>query len=87
MFVHISQFRYAQDNLSYLIYENTSAIAVDGGAVDPILAFVRHRNLALRYVTNTHNHADHTPGNQRLIEKTGAEYLSQPDHRLPATCP
>ncbi len=74
--MHIAQFRYAQDNLSYLIYENNSALAVDGGAVDRILAFVQNQGLKLRYVANTHNHADHTPGNRRLVEETGAEYLS-----------
>jgi len=74
--MHIAQFRYAQDNLSYLIYENHSALAVDGGAADRILAFVQNLGLKLRYVTNTHSHADHTPGNRRLVEESGAEYLS-----------
>ena len=77
--MNIVQFRYAQDNLSYLIYENNSALAVDGGAVDQILAFVRRQGLKLLYVTNTHSHADHTPGNRRLVEETGAEYLSPAD--------
>jgi hypothetical protein len=58
--MNIKQFRYAADNLGYLVYGDKTAIAVDGGAADKIISFVQNRNLELKYVTNTHSHMDHT---------------------------
>jgi hydroxyacylglutathione hydrolase len=74
--LQIQQFRYAADNLGYLIFGHQSAIAVDGGAVDEIITFVHGHNLSLTYVTNTHGHSDHTLGNASLISAMGATYLS-----------
>lgn len=73
--MQIKQFRYGADNLGYLIVSGTCAIAIDPGAVDEMLAFVRNQNIRITRVTNTHLHPDHTCGNDRLIEKTGAEYI------------
>jgi hydroxyacylglutathione hydrolase len=72
--LNIEQFRYG-DNLSYLLYGKTEAIAIDGGAWQEILSFLKQHHLTLRYVTNTHLHYDHTPGNDFLLEKTKAEFL------------
>ena len=72
------QFRYGSDNLSYLIYTENEALAIDGGAVDDILEFIGEAGLTLAAVTNTHAHPDHTTGNHALLEKTGARYR---DHR------
>jgi hydroxyacylglutathione hydrolase len=71
----IQQFRYASDNLGYLVYEGRDAVAIDAGAVDEMLAFAEDRKLAIRCVTNTHTHPDHTIGNQRLLAVTGAAFL------------
>jgi hydroxyacylglutathione hydrolase len=68
----VKQFRYGSDNLSYLIYTENEAVAIDGGAVEEILDFIGSAGLALRVVTNTHAHPDHTPGNQALLEGSGA---------------
>jgi hydroxyacylglutathione hydrolase len=73
--MRIEQFRYAADNLAYLVFSGTSGIAVDPGAVDDMLAFARARNITITRVTNTHLHPDHTSGNSRILEKTNAEYL------------
>jgi len=70
--MHIRQFRYGSDNLSYLIYGKKLALAIDGGAVDEILSFVRTAGLELYYVTNTHAHPDHTSGNRELLERSEA---------------
>ena len=72
--LNIEQFRY-QDNLAYLLYGKTQAMAVDGGAWQEILAFLKQYNLTLRYVTNTHRHYDHTPGDDHLLTKTKARFL------------
>ena len=72
----IEQFRYASDNLGYLIFGERSALAVDGGAVDEILEFLEIQRLELVYVANTHAHYDHTMGNDELLENSQATYLN-----------
>ena len=74
----IKQFFYGGDNLGYLLYTGTRALAIDGGAVDEILAFVRQKGLTLETVTNTHGHGDHTTGTRQLAKAAGAAHL---DHR------
>ncbi|MBC2714649.1 MAG: hydroxyacylglutathione hydrolase [Desulfobacteraceae bacterium] len=71
----VKQFRYAADNLGYLVYGDKTAMAIDGGAADEILAYVQSRNLELTYVTNTHSHMDHTTGNQALLSRSKAVFL------------
>jgi hydroxyacylglutathione hydrolase len=81
MALHVEQFRYGRDNLGYLIFGPTEAMAVDGGAWQDILDFVRARGLHLRYVTHTHRHHDHIEGSDQLVEKSGAQLISF--HELP----
>ncbi len=69
------QFRYSKDNLGYLVCSGTWAAAIDGGAVDGIITYLRDNGLRLRYVTNTHTHSDHTCGNSELLRRTGAEFV------------
>jgi len=71
----IQQFRYSADNFAYVIYGDTSAGVVDGGAVEKILAFLTDTRLKLRFIANTHQHADHTMGTDRLKDRTGATLL------------
>ena len=73
--MRIEQFRYAADNLAYLVFSGACAIAIDPGAADAMLAFARSQNLTITGVTNTHLHPDHTSGNARILEKTNADYL------------
>ncbi|HOG13139.1 MAG: hydroxyacylglutathione hydrolase C-terminal domain-containing protein [Smithellaceae bacterium] len=72
--LQIVQFRYG-DNLAYLLYGPTEALAIDGGAWQEILAFLEQNRLMLAYVTNTHRHYDHTPGDDHLLRKTKAGFL------------
>jgi len=74
-FMQIKQFRYASDNLAYLIYNGQHGIAVDPGAVNDILAFLKKSDIKLEYVVNTHTHPDHTSGTASIIKKTGAEHI------------
>lgn len=71
----VKQFRYNTDNLSYLIYGENYAMAIDGGAFIEIITFLESRKLCLLYVTNTHGHLDHTSGNVSLIKKSNAMLL------------
>src|SRR5664280_2652172 len=73
--LNIEQFRYG-DNLAYLVFGNKEAMAIDGGAWQEILAFLETHNLTLKFVTNTHQHYDHTSGNDQLLRKTKAKYLN-----------
>jgi hydroxyacylglutathione hydrolase len=71
----IEQFRFSTDNLGYLVYSKNQAMAIDAGAVEDTIDFAREKNLQIKYVTNTHSHYDHTPGNEALLEKTGATFI------------
>jgi hydroxyacylglutathione hydrolase len=72
--LHIEQFRYG-DNLGYLIYGKTQAMVIDGGAWQEIILFLGKNSLSLAYVANTHQHYDHTSGNDHLLKKTKAKFL------------
>ncbi|MBR9986508.1 MAG: MBL fold metallo-hydrolase [Desulfosarcina sp.] len=74
----IKQFFYGGDNLGYLLYAGNRALAIDGGAVDDIMGFVRQKGLTVETVTNTHGHGDHTTGTRQLVKTAGAVHL---DHR------
>jgi hydroxyacylglutathione hydrolase len=74
----IKQFRYAFDNLGYVVYTQREAMAIDGGAVEQIQAFIKENGLILKYATNTHSHADHTSGTSALVKKMNAKYQ---DHK------
>ena len=74
--LHVEQFRYDADNFAYLIYGKSQALAVDGGAWQEMLAFLKTNGLSLMIVTNTHGHFDHTGGNEKLLKFTKAEFLA-----------
>ena len=75
----VEQFRYG-DNFSYLIYGKRQAMAIDGGAWQEILAFLKSNSLELAIVTNTHGHFDHTSGNDELLRSTKAQFLDFADY-------
>lgn len=72
----VKQFRYARNNLAYLIYDNDEAAAIDGGAVKEIIDFCNKEKVKLKYILNTHDHWDHTIGNTGLLSAFNAEYIS-----------
>ena len=71
----VKQFRYTVDNLGYLAYGNSCALAIDGGASEKMLSFIKTNKLNLTFVANTHAHPDHTAGNGDLLERTEARLL------------
>lgn len=75
----IKQFRYAMDNLAYLVYGRRYAMAIDGGAAGRILSFLADNDLKLAYVANTHDHSDHTAGNEMLLRRSDAAMLTASD--------
>ena len=74
--LQVKQFRYAADNLSYVIHGGKEAMVVDGGAVAAIVSHLEEKNLALLYVASTHNHPDHTSGNADLVHRYGSAPLN-----------
>jgi glyoxylase-like metal-dependent hydrolase (beta-lactamase superfamily II) len=59
----------------YLVFDEPSgeSVLIDpAGDEDRLLALLRQKNLTLRYIVNTHGHADHTCGNALLKAATGA---------------
>jgi hydroxyacylglutathione hydrolase len=73
--LEVKQFRFGSDNLGYVVLGAASALVVDGGAADEMVAFSASRGRVLKYVTNTHRHSDHTVGDRRLLQETRAAYL------------
>ena len=71
----VKQFRHSTDNLSYLVYGEQEAIAIDGVTSKDILEFIKNRNLNLLFVTNTHGHPDHTSGNSALLKGSKARFI------------
>ncbi|NOX33220.1 MAG: hydroxyacylglutathione hydrolase [Deltaproteobacteria bacterium] len=71
----IKQFKYSADNLGYLVYSTKQGAAIDAGGVEDTLAFAKKNNITIKYVTNTHSHYDHTPGNEAMLRKTGALFI------------
>jgi len=76
--MEVRQFRYSADNLGYVLFGNTQALAIDGGAVERILDFLGKKGLVLKFVANTHGHPDHITGTRELLNRSDAVYL---DHR------
>jgi len=80
--IHLIQFHYSTDNLGYLLFSGTAALAVDPGDPDPVMGILRKKNLQLKMIVNTHGHYDHTSGNSRLSSLTGAEILKPGGNEL-----
>ncbi|HKL26199.1 MAG TPA: MBL fold metallo-hydrolase [Desulfuromonadales bacterium] len=69
------------DNFTYLVVcpESGKAMGIDPGAApDSLLEAVHEHQLALEILANTHGHRDHTAGNQRVLEATGARLAAHP---------
>jgi hydroxyacylglutathione hydrolase len=66
-----------QSNCYILGCERTGQAAVidPGGDVDKILMALAKDNLRCVYIINTHGHLDHSAGNKRLKEVTGAQLV------------
>lgn len=52
-----------------------AAIIDPAGDVDRILKESSKAKLSIKYIFNTHRHADHTAGNKKLKKKTGAPLI------------
>jgi len=67
--VFFKQIKYRGDNFSYIIADEASreAVVVDPSFnVDAIILILKDKNFNLKYIVNSHGHADHTAGNEEL---------------------
>lgn len=66
--------------LSYILISDGEAAIIDPGRhVENYLSYLLGNVLKLRYVFDTHLHADHLSGARQLADATGASYLVSPE--------
>jgi hydroxyacylglutathione hydrolase len=68
----------AYRNFNYLIAcgETGEALAIDPLDYEKCLAAAKHEGWEITQILNTHEHRDHTGGNEPLAQKTGAKILA-----------
>ena len=73
----------AYRNFNYLIAcaETGEALAVDPLDYEKCLAAAKSEGWTITQVLNTHEHRDHTGGNEPMVEKTGAKVLAHENAR------
>ena len=75
------------DNYAYIINDSNSQTigVVDPSEAQPIISFLKKKNLKLNYILNTHNHFDHIGGNSELKKKYNAKVVGfvNDKHRIP----
>lgn len=77
------------DNYIWMLHDGRTALVVDPGDAQPVLAALKSEGLQLQSILVTHHHADHTGGVAQLRQATGAqvygpagEEMPEPLHRL-----
>jgi len=75
------------DNYAYVINDNNSKTigVVDPSEAEPIISFLKEKNLKLNYILNTHHHFDHIGGNDKLKKIYNAKVVGYfgDKHRIP----
>ena len=73
----IQQLPVLNDNYIYLIHdpESGDTAVVDPAIADPVLKALKQNNWSLKYILNTHHHADHVGGNLSLKEHTACKIV------------
>jgi len=72
------------ENFSYILAdeETKEGMVIDPcGNLDIILNSIKEEKIEVKYIVNTHSHADHTQGNSKILQATGAKLVC---HQLDA---
>lgn len=81
--LEIQQLPVLNDNYIYLIhapYSRETAV-VDPAVAEPVLDYLHQKNWPLKYIFNTHHHADHIGGNLVLKQQTGCHIIGSETDR------
>jgi len=76
------QIKYGGDNFSYVIADEATrecAVVDPSFNTDAIIRLVKDQNLLVKYIIDTHNHFDHTAGNEEIKSTFGAKVVA---HKL-----
>ena len=71
------------DNYLWLIDNGESAIAIDPGDAQPIIAELAAKQLQLDYILTTHHHADHIGGVTQLQSRFDAQVIGPDSTNIP----
>ena len=72
------------DNYVWMLVDGASAVAVDPGDAQPVLAFLERERLELEAILATHHHHDHVGGIPALVERFGdARVFGPARERIP----
>jgi len=65
-------------NFNYLVAcpRTQKALAIDPLDADKVLALAKHKGYQITHIINTHEHPDHTGGNEQVMQETGAVLLA-----------
>lgn len=76
------QIKHKSDNFSYIVADDASketAVVDPSFNSDAIIPILKDHNLSVKYVINTHGHADHTAGNEVIKSLFKAKVIA---HKL-----
>tara|TARA_Y100001978_G_C23645205_1_gene410377 strand:- start:404 stop:1147 length:744 start_codon:yes stop_codon:yes gene_type:complete len=58
-----------KDNIVWIWVENRSAIVIDPSIANPVINFIKDKDLKLEYILQTHHHEDHIGGTEGLLNE------------------
>ena len=66
-----------KDNYAYIVEnkKTKNACVIDPSESEPVINFLKNKKLNLKYILNTHHHADHIGGNLELKKKFNSQIL------------
>jgi hydroxyacylglutathione hydrolase len=71
------------DNYIWMLHDGHTALVVDPGDAQPVLAALQRDDLRLQAILVTHHHADHTGGVSELRQATGAQVYGPASETMP----
>lgn len=71
------------DNYIWMLHDGQSALVVDPGDAQPVLAALQHEGVQLKGILVTHHHPDHTAGVNLLRQTTGAKVFGPARETMP----
>ena len=71
------------DNYIWMLHDGHTALVVDPGDAQPVLAALQREGLQLQSILVTHHHADHTGGVAGLRQATGAQVYGPAGEDMP----